>query len=663
MNKKLARLIEPGMRLYFAIMVIFVGVTAWQGSYWLAGAEGVVTLATYIYFVVRRRKNRREILGYIQSSTENMDTASKETILNMPTPMAIIHLSNGEIVWANERFEKMTGKQEHFFEVKISDAVPKFSTEWLLNGKNQGPEPLWVGDRRYSVYGNLAHPDDKDRPVLLATLYFVDETELLDIKDEYFKSRPVVAIILLDNYDELTKNLTDKQKSALMANIDDQISAWADGKNGILRKTDDRDRYVFIFEERYYKDIVDDRFSLLEKVREFKNSTGVSATVSIGVGRDGASFSENYAFASLGIEMCLARGGDQAVVKDRFNFTFYGGRNLESERHTKVKSRVMANSLAELVSQSSSVFVMGHKVADIDAVGAAAGILCLCRKKDVPGYIVIDENNNSSGALLALLKARPEYAEKFITPQDALLDADSRSLLVVVDTNRPDQVESLELLQSCNRVAVVDHHRRAADYIENHVFNFHEPFASSASELVTELLQYQLDVQDILPVEALALLAGISLDTKSFTVRTSGRTFDAAAFLRRAGADPVEVKKIFKNNIEDTMARYSIIQKAKQYRKEIAIAALDYTVDRTIAAQAADELLNISGITTSFVLYPDEGRIIISARSIGDTNVQMVLESLGGGGNAATAGAQVPDKTLTEVLSDLVASIDKYYEQ
>lgn len=663
MNKKLAGLIEPGMRLYFAIMVIFVGLTAWLGSYWLAGAEGVVTVVTYIYFVVRRRKNRKEILRYIQSNTENMDTASKETILNMPTPMAIIHLGTEEILWANERFEKMTGKQEHFFEVKIDDAVPGFSNEWLLNGKNQGPEPLTIGDRRYSVYGNLARPDDKDRPVLLATLYFVDETELLNTKDEYLNSRPVVSIILLDNYDELTKNLTDKQKSALLVDFDDRINAWTEGKNGLLKKTDDRDRYIFICEERYFKQITEERFELLEKVREIKNSSGVAATVSIGVGRDGSSFGENYAFAALGVEMCLSRGGDQAVVKDRFNFTFYGGRNQETERHTKVRSRVMANSMGELISQSSSVFVMGHKMADIDAVGAAVGIMCICRKKGVPGYIVIDEKQNASGSLLALLKTRPEYAECFISPQDALLDADSGSLLVVVDTNRPDQVESLELLQACNRVAVVDHHRRAADYIGNYILNFHEPFASSACELVTELLMYQLDVQDIMPVEALALLAGISLDTKSFAVRTSGRTFDAAAYLRRAGADPVEVKKLFQNDLEQTVARYGIIQRAKYYRREIAISAPDYTVDRTIAAQAADELLNISGINTSFVLYPDGDRVIISARSIGDTNVQMVLESLGGGGNAATAGAQVAGKTINEVLTDLVASIDRYFEQ
>ena len=247
--------------------------------------------------------------------------------------------------------------------------------------------------------------------------------------------------------------------------------------------------------------------------------------------------------------------------------------------------------------------------------------------------------------------------------QDALLLADARSLLVVVDTNRPDQVESIELLESLSRTAILDHHRRAADFIEQVVLNLHEPFASSASELVTELLQYSVETHDILPIDAEALLAGIVLDTKNFSVRTGGRTFEAAAFLRRAGADTVSVKMLFQNDLDSTLARYKILQAAKHYRGDIAIAALDYTCNRTVAAQAADELLNIAGIQTSFVLYPDGSRVIISARAIGDANVQVILEPLGGGGNAATAGAQVPDSSVRDVLTRLVESIDKFYEE
>ena len=301
-------------------------------------------------------------------------------------------------------------------------------------------------------------------------------------------------------------------------------------------------------------------------------------------------------------------------------------------------------------------------LADLDAIGAAAGVCCLCRKRGKKVNIVIDKDVNAAGPVLELLRPLPEYRDCFISGQEALLTADAKSLLIVVDTNRPDQVESKPLLESIRRVVVIDHHRRAADYIEQVVLNLHEPFASSASELVTELLQYAVETQDILMQEAAALLAGIVLDTKNFGVRTSSRTFEAAAFLRRIGADTVEVKKLFQNDLPSTIARYKIIQNAKLYRDHIAISALDYTATRTIAAQAADELLNISGIDTSFVLYPQDDQTIISARSIGDANVQVILEPLGGGGNAATAGAQVKNHSVPETLEELVQSIDRFYE-
>ena len=298
----------------------------------------------------------------------------------------------------------------------------------------------------------------------------------------------------------------------------------------------------------------------------------------------------------------------------------------------------------------------------LDAVGAAMGLVTICRKLGKSVHVVLDRENNAAASLLERLADYPEYNDLFITGEDALLDADSRSLLMVVDTNRPDQVESRALLESINRVAVIDHHRRAADYIEKVVLNLHEPFASSASELVSEILQYAVEPKDIRPMEAQALLAGIVLDTKNFSVRTGSRTFEAAAFLRRAGADTVDVKTLFQNDLDATVSRYQIVQAARLYRNEIAIAALDYTAGRTLAAQAADELLNIKGITCSFVLYPDGDRVVISARSIGEANVQVILEALGGGGNAATAGAQIPGKKVRDVLTDLVVSIDKFYE-
>ena len=497
---------------------------------------------------------------------------------------------------------------------------------------------------------------------MLALLYLSDLTELYQVRDEYVRSRPVVSIILVDNYEELTKNLTEGAISSMNARINDIISKWTEDYHGLLRKLE-RNRFLFVFEKRDLGRIVDGKFSILEDIHEVENPAGLEASLSIGLGIDGATFEESYEFASLSVEMSLSRGGDQAVMKDRYNFSFYGGRSRETDRTSKVRSRVTANSLMVLLEQSSQVFIMGHKNADLDALGAAMGIRCMCRKAGKQAYIVLDVNRNAAEDLLAEIQQVPEYAEAFISGQEAMLLCDNHSTLVVVDTNRPDQVEHKPLLEAITRVCVVDHHRRAADYIDPVVLNLHEPYASSAAELVTELLQYAVEKKDVLPIEAKSLLAGIFLDTKSFNVRTGERTFEAAAVLRKWGADPVEVKKLLQSDFHNTMAKYQIIKASRLYREEIAISALNTETSRTLAAQAADELLNISGITASFVLYPENDQIYISARSIGKANVQMILEPLGGGGNAAAAGAQVENSTVKDVLDQLVASIDNYYEE
>ena len=514
--------------------------------------------------------------------------------------------------------------------------------------------------RRFVVYGHLVRTGDKGGG-FLATTYWVDVTELCETRDKYLASRPVMAVLLLDNYEELMKNLTENERSAIYSEINARLDAWVADTHGMLRRVE-RDRYYYIFEEQYLARFIEKKFDILDTIRQVSNPSGIAATFSIGVGKDGGSFQELMQFANLSIEMALSRGGDQAVVRNQFTFEFYGGRSKETEKRTKVKSRVMANALSALVADSSQVFIMGHKSPDNDCMGAAAGVCAIARKKGVPAHIIRETGSPPAKVLMDKLAHLEEYQDCFLSAQEALLLADNRSLVVVVDTNRPEQVQSLDLVQSCNRVAVIDHHRRAATYIEGAALNYHEPYASSASELVTELLQYIADPTDLTRAEAEALLAGIVLDTKNFTMRTGGRTFEAAAFLRRAGADTAEVKKLFQNDLEGTIAKYAIIQNAKLYREKIAIAVVDHTVGRIVAAQAADELLNIIGIDTSFVLYPDGERVIISARSMGDTNVQVILEKLGGGGNAAAAGGQISGKSLSQVATELSHAIDQYLE-
>ena len=659
-KKKLSRLLEPGFQLYFVCLVLFAIASAFL-SPWLGGAEGVVIILLYVYFRRSNAQRQKEILKYIDNITCNIDVATKDTMINAPLPMVIFRPESDEVIWSNDRFLQLTGEREHLFDTKLSSVVPGFSSRWLMEGKTECPMEVELADRRFLVFGHLVRTDEKGAHSFLATTYWVDVTELSAVRDRYQASRPVAAVLLLDNYEDLMKNLTENQRSTIYSEINARLDAWVDGTGGMLRRME-RDRYLFLFEEQYLSRFVDQKFDILDTIHQVVNPSGLSATLSIGVGKDGSTFQELMQFANLSIEMALSRGGDQAVIRNKFTFEFFGGRSKETEKRTKVKSRVMANALSALVSDSSGLFIMGHKSPDNDCVGAAAGVFAIARKKGVPAYIIQEAGSPPSKVLSDRLAQLSEYRGAFLAPQEALLMMDNRSLVVVVDTNRPEQVLSREVLESCNRVAVIDHHRRAATYIEGAALNYHEPYASSASELVTELLQYIADPTDLMRAEAEALLAGIVLDTKNFSMRTGGRTFEAAAFLRRAGADTAEVKRLFQNDLEGTIAKYSIIQNAKMYREGIAVAVVDHTVGRITAAQAADELLNIIGIDTSFVLYPDGDRVIVSARSIGEVNVQVILEKLGGGGNAAAAGGQIPDKSLTQVAQELAQAIDQYLE-
>lgn len=660
LNRKLNKLLQPSFRLYFLCLIVFALLSA-AFSWPLAGAELAVVACLGLYSREASRRRRREINRYLDSYTGTVETASKDTMVNSPLPMVLFRPESDDIIWTNDRFLQLSGQREHLYDAKLSTLIPGFDVRWLMEGRSQCPGEVEYAGRRFLVYGHLVRTGGRGGG-FLATTYWVDVTELVLTRDRFQASRPVVAVLLLDNYEDLLKNLSENDRSTIMAEIDGRIEGWVAETGGILRRYQ-RERYLFIFEQRHLEKFIDSKFDILDAIHQVVNPSGMNASLSIGLGLDGDSFRELLDFANLSVDMALSRGGDQAVIRNKFTFEFYGGRSKETEKRTKVKSRVMANALSSLVSDSSQVFIMGHKAPDNDAVGAAAGVCALCRKNGVPAHIIREQNPTPSQELIDRLQQLPEYHDCFLSAQEALLIADNRSLVVVVDTNRPEQVQALEVLQSCNRVAVIDHHRRAATYIEGAALNYHEPYASSASELVTELLQYVMEPAHLLRAEAEALLAGIVLDTKNFTMRTGGRTFEAAAFLRRSGADTAEVKKLFQNDLAGTIAKYSIIQNAKLYRDGIAVAVANHPVGRVTAAQAADELLNIIGIDASFVISPDGERVNISGRSMGDTNVQLILEKLGGGGNAAAAGGQVTGKSVDEVSKDLARAIDQYLEE
>lgn len=661
MNGKLRKLVQTNMVLYILLLLVFAGLTA-RLSPLLAAGE--VAAALLVWYVSRRRNKvmQQQLHQYVERISGGADTAKTSNMLFAPMPMMVFNPDSEDVLWANDLFAELPGVGENIYESRVRDVVKDFETHWLMEGKPEYPGIFTWNDRRYRVFGCLSQPEEKGRFGVLATTYWMDVTDLEHMRSTLEETKPVAAIVMIDNYEDLMSACPEGKRSAIRAAIEEKMDQWR-GTSGALLMKYDRDRYLMVFTEKQYEAFAQGRFAILDEVRTVQAAEGVYATMSIGVGREAGSYDALFKNAGLALEMALSRGGDQAVVKDRMNFEFYGGRAKTTEKRTKVKSRVMANALGDLMDETEHVYVMGHQYADMDTLGAAAGVCAIARKRGKVARIVMDTENNSVGPMLRKLKALPEYKDVFIGGGDAFLRVQPDTLLVVVDTNRPASVESEPLLEACNRVAVIDHHRRGSSYIEKMALNFHEPYASSASELVTELLGYLLEPGDLLKTEAEALLAGIVLDTKNFTNRTGGRTFEAAAYLRRAGADTQDVQRMFQSDLESMIDRYAIIRQAVLYREDLAIAAIDEECERVTAAKAADELLTLSGVQASFVFYPKDGGVYISARSLGEVNVQVIVEALGGGGNSTSAGGQLPGVTVDQVRQKLQEAIDKYYEK
>lgn len=659
MNKRIARLLRTNITIFSLCLVLFA-LAAIPFDVRLAIGEGVAAVAFFLLGRRRSKATQQSLRQYIQRFYGGMDSARSSNMLFTPLPMMVFDLATEDILWSSESFLQLTEQREGIFDAHLETVFPNISFHWLLEGKTEAPETVVWNHRTYRVFGGVSHPEGGRSA--LATTYWMDVTDTEEMRRTLELTRPVVAILMVDNYEDLMKATPEGKRSAVRAMLEEKLSQWSAGSEGMMLRYD-RDRYLFVFEEKSFSDFAAKRFDVLDAVREVVAGEGVAATLSIGVGRDADSFEALFKNASVALEMALSRGGDQAVVKDKLNFEFYGGRSKATEKRTKVKSRVMANALAELIDEAKQVYVMGHSYADMDALGAAAGVCAIVRKRGKKCRIVIDTENNAAHPMLRRLQALPEYQGAFLSGDDAFLRVQPETLLVVVDTNRPGSVESEPLLDACNRVAVIDHHRRGSSYIDKMALNYHEPYASSASELVTELLQYLIEPGDLLKAESEALLAGIVLDTKNFTNRTGGRTFEAAAYLRRAGADTADVQRMFQSDLQSMISRYDIIRRAELYHGDIAIAALDQECDRVIAAKAADEMLTLQGVRASFVLYRKDDGIYISARSLGEINVQVLVETLGGGGNSTTAGGQCSGMTVAVAKATLLRAIDKYFEE
>lgn len=622
----------------------------------------VIILLILILSTIQIINNKRSEKK-LKRTLYEFDVAKKEALSTISFPVAVFRLQDAHIVWGNDAFFKSIAINVSKFNCSMNDIFPDFSCKWLTEGKNQYSSVLKCRDNKYIMFGNLIRPDNNEiSSAFLGISYWFDVTDYEDLKESFNNSRPVGAIIAIDNLDELVKNQPDRIRNDIIENIDDLIKSWSNEYNGYVRKFD-RDRYIGVFDQYNLNRLKINSFNILKDMHNIDNPNGVDASISIGFSEDCSNYSDSFQFAEIASELALTRGGDQCVIKNANNFEFFGGRGLETEKRTKVKSRVMANTLNELIKECSRVIVMGHKYCDFDSLGSAIGVCALARKNGKKYNIIVDRSKNAAIPLLEKMEVEQEYKGVFVSGKEGLDHADGHTLLVIVDTNRPEQVEDLDVLDACNRVAVIDHHRVAATYIKNAALGFVEPFASSTSELICEVIQEIGVTKDITSAEAEALLSGIALDTKNFTIRTGERTFNAASFLKSCGADTVNVKVLLQNDFKDALNKFSILNNTVLYKGVALATTKEKQATKIIIAQAADELLNISGVEAAIVVAPfGDNNVIASARSIGNVNVQIIMEKLDGGGNSAVAATEMKNITLDKAIKRIKNTIDEYMD-
>lgn len=609
-------------------------------------------------------KRVSEISKHIQELTLNVDSAAKNTLINSPFPLAVIE-TDGNIVWKSSNFIK------EFMNIDINNYLDEIAREVKLKIENQEEKTIdreiQIGEKIYHVVGEYVKSKKKGKKQeteYMMTLYFVDKTAYSELLEKYNDSKTCIGIIMVDNYEEIMNRVANEIRPEVIARIEKEIYKWAAATGGIAVKTD-RETYVYVFEQKYLKELEDNKFNILDTIKEIDIGGKLQLTLSIAISNEGKSDYEIYKSALAAMDIALGRGGDQAIVRRDQKYHFYGGRTQEMEKRTKVKARIVAHALEELINESKNVMIMGHSNGDIDCMGSSLGIYRLAKTLGKEAYIV----NNTVGLTLAnfmeSLKKEKEYQESIIDQNEAMAKIDPETLLVIVDTHKKGYVEVPELLQETEKIVIIDHHRRSTDYIEAPILSFQEVYASSAAELVTEILQYsECDVK-LKSIEIESLYAGIMMDTKNFTFKTGVRTFEAAAYLRKLGVDIIRVKKWFQSDLASYNTISEIVKDAEIVNDTIAISVYQKTDKDAglICAKAADELLTISDITASFVMGNLGDKITISGRSIGDINVQVILEKLGGGGHITLAGAQVEGMTMGEVKQELINRINEYFSE
>ena len=665
-SRKVLDTLVSRTKIYLAIIFILLVFICIKNPYMILPSICIfVLIVLYSYYTNNKRKS--EISETLQDLTLTVDSAAKTSLINSPFPLVILE-TDGNMVWKSSKFTS------EFANIDINTYIKELSIDIKseiekrkANNKEKTNKDIIkqieIDKKTYRVVGKYVK-GKKSKKKYMVILYFIDDTENVKLQKEYKDSKSCVSILMIDNYEETMQRIESEEKPQVIAEIDKYIYDWTDKTNGVLIKTE-KDRYIYFFEQRYLDSIKEDKFSILDKIKEIDMKEDVQFTLSIAVSNEGNTDKEKYKSAQAAMDIVLGRGGDQAVIRENDIYKFFGGRAQEVEKRTKVKARVVAQALENLIKKSKKVMIMGHSNPDMDCVGASLGIYRLAKTLECNAYIVMDMKNSALEAFQKSIEKDEEYEDVIINKEVALENIDEDTLLVVVDTHKLNYVESSELLDKVKEIVIIDHHRRSADFIEHATLTFQEVYASSAAELVTELIQYVEEKVELKTIEAESLYAGIMMDTKNFTFKTGVRTFEAAAYLRKCGVDIIRVKKWFQSDLESFNKIAEIVGKAEIVNDTIAISIYeDKAKDvNIVCAKAADELLTISDITASFVIGQLGNKVCISGRSIGDINVQIILEKLGGGGHITLAGAQVEGMTMEETKQELINRINEYFSE
>lgn len=628
----------------FPILMAIIGIIAWPDI--LLSSIGIAGAAvSLVFLIIISVSNNIRISAISKAASQFISGDNYPAFQNFSIPIAIVGDKN-DIIWFNDAFFKNVTQRKDC----TGDSILKFIYPKTINQtiNENGVSTTYLG-RKYTVYGcKLTNG---------YALYFIDDTYYKKILKEYNEKRTSVAIISFDNRDELTSSGSNMNDARIVSELEALLYDWSKEMGGFIRRLSN-DRYLLMTDEIHIINAKEQKFQILDKVREIKNAEGSFATISIGIGRNASSMEESERWARQALDMALGRGGDQVAIKEKGDsYEFFGGLSKGVEKRDKVRTRVIAATLSDLISNCDNVLIMGHKYSDLDSMGAAIGMWTGITKSLLkPAYIVVNKSQSLAKNMIEIMQSSYPDRDIFVSSDEALSLVSKKSVVIVVDTQSPNIVECEELLNKNHQIVVIDHHRMMVNHIENAIIFYHEPYSSSASELVSELIQY-ISSSSITKTEANLLLAGIILDTKGFIIKTGVRTFEAAAYLRTRGADTVEVKKMFSDTFDMYLAKSKIILEA-EIKDGFAISCAETTKEiRIVAAQAADELLNIQEVKASFVIFRDNDEVNISARSFGDVNVQVIMEKLGGGGHHSMAGVQIKGISVEEAKQKLISVI------